>query len=139
MEPGTHTAGVNPTVLGCVGVSRPRRIVHLRQAISIHMCPLRFANRVVHDVFAAVEQHRPDRTPGAATPPELEAIRRDIAVPGWSMRIDSLKTTSLWPRSDASTPITGWRDGSAKPTHPVYRRRAERRLRRRTLTRRRPE
>ena len=94
MEPGTHTAGVNPTVLGCVGVSRPRRIVHLRQAISIHMCPLRFANRVVHDVFAAVEQHRPDRTPGAATPPELEAIRRDITVPGWSMRIDSLKTTS---------------------------------------------
>ena len=94
MEPGTHTAGVNPTVLGCVGVSRPRRIVHLRQAISIHMCPLRFANRVVYDVFAAVEQHRPDRTPGAATPPELEAIRRDITVPGWSMRIDSLKTTS---------------------------------------------
>ena len=58
------------------------------------MCPVRFANRVVHDVFAAVEQHRPDRTPGAATPPELEAIRRDITVPGWSMRIDSLKTTS---------------------------------------------
>ena len=90
------------------------------------MCPLRFANRVVHDVFAAVEQHRPDRTPGAATPPELEAIRRDITVPGWSMRIDSLEyQISIWPRSDASTPITGWRDGSAKPTHPVYRRRAE--------------
>ena len=53
-----------------------------------------FANRVVHDVFAAVEQHRPDRTPGAATPPELEAIRQDITVPGWSLRIDSLKTTS---------------------------------------------
>ena len=81
------------------------------------MCPLRFANRVVHDVFAAVEQHRPDRTPGAATPPELEAIRRDITVPGWSMRIDSLKDHLPYGRaSDASTPITGWRDGSAKPT-----------------------
>ena len=53
-----------------------------------------FAKRVVHDPFAAVEQHRPDRTPGAATPPELEAIRQDITVPGWSLRIDSLKTTS---------------------------------------------
>ena len=53
-----------------------------------------FSKRVVHDVFAAVEQYRPDRTPGAVTTPELEAIRRDITVPGWSMRIDSLNTTS---------------------------------------------
>ena len=53
-----------------------------------------FSKRVVLDVFAAVEQYRPDRTPGAVSPPELEAIRQDITVPGWSMRTDSLKTTS---------------------------------------------
>jgi hypothetical protein len=49
---------------------------------------------VVLYVFAAVEQYRPDPTPGAVTAAELEVIRQDITVPGWSMRIDSLKTTS---------------------------------------------
>jgi hypothetical protein len=53
------------------------------------------ANRVVNDVFAAVEQDLPDSTPGAVTPPELEATRQDITVPGgWGTRIDSQKTIS---------------------------------------------
>jgi hypothetical protein len=45
-------------------------------------------------VFAAVIQYLPDRTPGAIHPPDLEAIRQDITMPGWHMRIDSTKTIS---------------------------------------------
>jgi hypothetical protein len=51
-----------------------------------------FAKRVVLDVFAAAEQYRPDHTPGAKYPPELEAIRQDIIMNGWGTRIDSAKT-----------------------------------------------
>jgi hypothetical protein len=53
-----------------------------------------FANRVVHDVFAGVAQHRPDRTRGAVPPAELAAIREDITVPGSGMRFDRLKMAS---------------------------------------------
>ncbi|OBF29437.1 hypothetical protein A5724_25700 [Mycobacterium sp. ACS1612] len=50
------------------------------------------ANRVVNDVYTAV-QLRPDRSPGAATPPELGVIREDITVrTGYGERIDKLKT-----------------------------------------------
>lgn len=57
-----------------------------------------FAKRVVLDVFAATEQYRPDHTPGAVAPPELEAIREDIIVDSeWSTRIDSLKTVAHVP------------------------------------------
>ncbi|UXA15216.1 hypothetical protein KXD97_07710 [Mycobacterium sp. SMC-8] len=52
-----------------------------------------FARRVVFDVFAAVQQYRPDRTPGASTPPELAVIEADILVDGgWGTRIDSPRT-----------------------------------------------
>lgn len=54
-----------------------------------------FARRVVTDVFAAVQQYRPDHTPGAKVPPELAAIERDILLPGGGgTRIDSLKTVA---------------------------------------------
>jgi hypothetical protein len=54
-----------------------------------------FANRVVLDVFAAVEQYLSDRTPGAIPPPELAGIREDIIVDGgWGTRIDSTKTVA---------------------------------------------
>lgn len=51
-----------------------------------------FAKRVVIDVFAAADQYRPDHTPGATTPAELEAISQDVIMDGWGTRIDSLKT-----------------------------------------------
>jgi hypothetical protein len=52
-----------------------------------------FARRVVFDVFAAVQQYRPDHTPGASTPPELAVIEADILLDGgWGTRIDSPKT-----------------------------------------------
>ena len=51
-----------------------------------------FANRAVHDVFAAVVQHVPDRSPGAPGQPQLDAIRKDLEAPGWSLRIDRQKT-----------------------------------------------
>jgi hypothetical protein len=53
-----------------------------------------FAQRVVLDVFAAVEQYLPDHTPGAVHPPELDAIRREIIENEWGTRIDSLKTVA---------------------------------------------
>lgn len=54
-----------------------------------------FAWRVVFDVFAAVQQYRPDRTLGASTPPELAAIQKDILLDGgWGTRIDSPKTVA---------------------------------------------
>jgi hypothetical protein len=58
-------------------------------------CTLRaFAKRVVNDVFAAAEQYLPDHTPGAVTPQQLEAIRKDIILDGWGTRIDNLKTVA---------------------------------------------
>ncbi len=53
-----------------------------------------FSKHVALDVFAAVVQYLPDRTPGAVTPPELETIRQDITVSAWGTTIDSTKTTS---------------------------------------------
>lgn len=53
-----------------------------------------FARRVGYDGFAAVVGYRPDRTPGAVPPPELETIRKDITVPGWGTRIDIRKVAS---------------------------------------------
>lgn len=54
-----------------------------------------FARRVVLDVFAAVQQYRPDDTPGAVTPPQLAAIQGDILLDGgWGTRIDSPKTVA---------------------------------------------
>lgn len=54
-----------------------------------------FARRVVFDVFAAVQQYRPDQTPGAATPSQLAVIREDILLDGgWGTRIDSPKTVA---------------------------------------------
>ncbi|MEU1982080.1 hypothetical protein [Nocardia sp. NPDC019395] len=49
------------------------------------------ANRIGHDVFAAVVQHRPDRTPGASDDPALRAIQDDIEESGWGSRIDVRK------------------------------------------------
>ena len=51
-----------------------------------------FANRAVRDVFAAVVQYVPDHSPGAPAQPQLDAIRKDLAAPGWSLRIDRQKT-----------------------------------------------
>jgi hypothetical protein len=52
------------------------------------------ADRVVRVVFVAAE-HRPDWSPRAVAPPELEAVRQDITVPGgWGTRIDTMKTTA---------------------------------------------
>jgi hypothetical protein len=54
-----------------------------------------FARRVAVDVFAAADHYRPDHTPGAVPPAELEAIRTDILVDGgWGTRIDSSKTVA---------------------------------------------
>lgn len=53
-----------------------------------------FARRVGYDGFAAVVAHRPDRSPGAVPPPELETVRKDITVPGWGTRIDIRKVAS---------------------------------------------
>lgn len=52
-----------------------------------------FARRVVLDVFAAVQQYRPDHTPGAKTPPQIATIEKDILLAGGGgTRIDSPKT-----------------------------------------------
>ena len=50
-------------------------------------------NRVVSDVFAAVEQHRPEWRPDPNTVHELDAISKDITVrAGYGERTDKLKT-----------------------------------------------
>lgn len=51
-----------------------------------------FANRAVRDVFAAVVQHVPDRSPGARIPAELVTIREDITDGSWGLRINRQKT-----------------------------------------------
>lgn len=54
-----------------------------------------FARRVVLDVFAAVQQYRPDHTPGARTPPQLAAIEKDILLAGGGgTRINSPRTVA---------------------------------------------
>ena len=37
-------------------------------------------------------QYVPDNTPGAPGQPQLDAIRKDLKAPGWSLRIDRQKT-----------------------------------------------
>jgi hypothetical protein len=51
-----------------------------------------FANRAVRDVFAAVVQYVPDRSPGARIPAELVTIREDITDASWGLRINQQKT-----------------------------------------------
>jgi hypothetical protein len=51
-----------------------------------------FAKRVVLDVFAAADHYRPDHTPGAVPPAEIEVIRQDIIMDGWGTQIDSPRT-----------------------------------------------
>ncbi|ABL03215.1 hypothetical protein MUL_0513 [Mycobacterium ulcerans Agy99] len=51
-----------------------------------------FANRAVRDVFAAVVQHVPDRSPGARIPAELLTIRENITDGSWGFRINRQKT-----------------------------------------------
>lgn len=50
-----------------------------------------FANRAVRDVFAAVVQYVPDRSPGARIPAELVTIREDITDASWGLRINRQK------------------------------------------------
>ncbi|SHP95397.1 Uncharacterised protein [Mycobacteroides abscessus subsp. abscessus] len=50
-----------------------------------------FANRAVRDVFAAVVQYVPDRSPGARIPAELVAIREDITDASWGLRVNRQK------------------------------------------------
>jgi hypothetical protein len=51
-----------------------------------------FANRAVRDVFAAVVQYVPDRSPGARIPAELVTMREDITDSSWGLRINRQKT-----------------------------------------------
>ncbi|PJK19469.1 hypothetical protein CSX11_26355 [Mycobacterium goodii] len=50
-----------------------------------------FARRAVGDVFAAVVQHVPDRTPGARIPTELATIIGAVTESGWGLRVDRQK------------------------------------------------
>jgi hypothetical protein len=51
-----------------------------------------FANRAVHDVFAAVVRYIPDHSPGAPVQPQLGEILKELTAPGWSLRINRQKT-----------------------------------------------
>ena len=53
-----------------------------------------FRGRVGSDGFATVVAYRPDRTPGANPPPELEAVRKDVTGPGWGTSIDIRKVSA---------------------------------------------
>jgi hypothetical protein len=50
-----------------------------------------FARRAIGDVFAAVVQNVPDRSPGAHIPAELAAIIEQVTESGWGLRIDREK------------------------------------------------
>ncbi|WP_286151313.1 MULTISPECIES: hypothetical protein [unclassified Mycobacterium] len=47
-----------------------------------------FARRAVGDVFAAVAQYVPDRSPGARIPAELSTIIKEVTKSGWGPRMD---------------------------------------------------